>query len=101
MLEKNLDRTIRIIREKNIDILLAGMKLPPNLGPVYTTQFSKFYPKIADRHNIPLIPFFLEGVAGDARYNLSDRMHPNPEGYRRILDTIYPYVLEVIKGEKG
>jgi len=97
VLEKNLDRTITIIREKNIDVLLAGMKLPPNLGPVYTTQFTKVYPKIADRHGIPLIPFFLESVAGHARYNLPDRMHPNPEGYRRILDTIYPYVLAVIK----
>ena len=38
-------------------------------------------------------------MAGDARYNLSDRMHPNPEGYRRILEYIYPYVLAVIKGE--
>ena len=97
VLEKNLDRTITIIREKNIGILLAGMKLPPNLWPVYTARFSNVYPKIADRHGIALIPFFLESVAGDARYNLPDRMHPNPEGYRRILDTIYPYVLEVVK----
>jgi len=101
VLEKNLDRTISIIREKNIDILLAGMKMPPNLGPVYTTQFSRVYPKIADRHGILLIPFFLESVAGNTRYSLPDRMHPNPEGYRRIVDDIYPYVLAVIKGEKN
>ena len=77
------------------------MKIPPNLGPAHTARFAKVYPKIADKHHIPLIPFFLESVAGDARYNLSDRIHPNPEGYRRILDIIYPYVLEVIKDEKG
>ena len=101
VLEKNLDGIVTTIKTHGIGILLAGMKIPPNLGPVYTARFAKVYPKIAKKHHIPLIPFFLESVAGDARYNLSDRMHPNPEGYRRILDYIYPYVLEVIKSEKG
>ena len=75
--------------------------MPPNLGPAYTARFAGVYPKIAEKHHILLMPFFLESVAGDARYNLPDRMHPNPEGYRRIVDTIYPYVLEIIKDEKG
>jgi acyl-CoA thioesterase-1 len=96
LLEKNLDEIVTTIKDNGIGILLAGMKMPPNLGPVHTARFAKIYPKIAEKHTITLIPFFLEGVAGDARYNLSDRMHPNPEGYRRVLDTIYPYVLEVI-----
>ena len=97
VLEKNLDEIITTIQANGIALLLAGMKMPPNLGPVYTARFSNVYPRLADKHDIPLIPFFLESVAGDARYNLSDRMHPNPEGYRRILDTLYPYVLGVIK----
>ena len=98
VLEKNLDRIITIIKAHDIDILLAGMKIPPNLGPVHTARFSSVYPDIAHKHHIPLIPFFLESVAGDTRYNLPDRLHPNPEGYRRILENIYPYVLAVIKG---
>ncbi len=97
VLEKNLDEIITTIKTSGIGILLAGMKIPPNLGPAHTARFAKVYPRIAKKHNIPLIPFFLESVAGDARYNLSDQIHPNPEGYRRILDIIYPYVLEVIK----
>ena len=102
VLEKNLDKIVRTIQTHDIGILLAGMKLPPNLGPVHTARFSKVYPKIAQKHDIPLIPFFLEGVAGKARYNQADHMHPNPEGYQRVLDTIYPYVLEVInKGFEG
>lgn len=101
VLEKNLDKIVTTIKAHGIGILLAGMKIPPNLGPAHTAHFAKVYPKIADKHHIPLIPFFLESVAGDARYNLPDRIHPNPEGYRRILDIIYPYVLEVIKDEKG
>ena len=101
VLEKNLDGIITIIKANGIEILLAGMKIPPNLGPLHTARFGNVFPRIADKHRVPLIPFFLESVAGDARYNLSDRMHPNPEGYRRILEYIYPYVLAVIKGEKG
>lgn len=100
VLEKNLDEIVTIIKANGIAILLAGMKMPPNLGPVHTTRFSNVYPKIARKHDVPLIPFFLESVAGDARYNLSDRMHPNPEGYRRILDDIYPHVLAVIERKK-
>ncbi len=101
VLEKNLDEIITIVKSSGIKILLAGMKMPPNLGPVHTARFSNVYPKIADKHHIVLIPFFLESVAGKTRYNLPDRMHPNAEGYRRILDDIYPHVLVVIKGEKG
>ena len=97
VLEKNLDQIITTIKAAGIAVVLAGMKLPPNLGLNYTMRFSKVYPRIADKYAIPLIPFFLKSVAGDVRYNLSDRMHPNPEGYRRIVDDIYPYVVDVIK----
>lgn len=100
VLEKNLDEIITIIKSSGIKILLAGMKMPPNLGPVHTARFSNVYPKIADKHHIFLIPFFLESVAGKTRYNLPDRMHPNAEGYRRILDDIYPYVLALIEPKK-
>jgi len=97
VLEKNLDQIVKKIKANGTRVLLAGMKLPPNLGPVYTARFAKVYPKIASKHDIPLIPFFLEPVAGDTRYNLPDRLHPNAEGYRRILSYLYPYVLETIK----
>ena len=100
LLEKNLDEIVTIVKANGIDILLAGMKMPPNLGPAHTARFSSVYPKIARKHQIPLMPFFLESVAGNPRYNLPDRMHPNPEGYRRILDDIYPHVLAVIKEKK-
>jgi acyl-CoA thioesterase I len=97
VLEKNLEHIIHTIQSHDIGILLAGMKLPPNLGPVYTARFAKVYPNVAQKYDIPLIPFFLEGVAGKARYNQADRMHPNPEGYQRILEYIYPYVVAFIR----
>jgi acyl-CoA thioesterase-1 len=97
LLRKNLDEIVSIIKANNIDIILAGMKMFPNLGPEYTPAFSKVYPEIAQKHEIPLIPFFLEGVAGQTQFNQRDRIHPNPEGTLRIVDHIYPYVLKSVK----
>jgi acyl-CoA thioesterase I len=101
LIQENIDRVVTILRENGINVLLAGMRMPPNLGRDYTTRFADLYKKIADKHEIPLMPFFLKSVAGERRYILSDGIHPNAEGYRLILDDIYPYVVDVIKSEKG
>jgi len=97
VLRKNLDRIISVIRADNIAVILCGMKMLPNLGPVFTRAFTDIYPEMAQKHAIPLIPFFLEGVAGERQYNQPDGLHPTAEGYRRIVDQIYPYVLTAIK----
>jgi acyl-CoA thioesterase-1 len=97
ILRKNLDRIISVIKANNIKVLLCGMRILPNMGPEYSKAFMSVYPEIAKKHGIPLIPFFLEGVGGDPRFNQPDRLHPNATGYRRIVDHIYPYVLDVIK----
>jgi len=97
VLRKNLDRLISVIKSNNIAVILCGMKMLPNLGPVFTQAFTDIYPEIARKHTIPLIPFFLEGVAGDPQYNQPDRLHPTTEGYRRIVDYIYPTVLGAIQ----
>jgi acyl-CoA thioesterase-1 len=70
----------------------------PNLGPEYVKAFARIYPEVARKYAIPLMPFFLEDVAGDPRFNQPDGLHPTAKGYRRIVDHIYPYVLDVIKG---
>jgi acyl-CoA thioesterase-1 len=97
VLRKNLDRIVSIIEASHIKVLLCGMKMLPNLGPEYVTAFSRIYPEIARKYEIPLVPFFLEGVAGDPRFNQPDGLHPTAKGYRRIVDHIYPFVLDVIK----
>jgi acyl-CoA thioesterase I len=100
VLRKNLDRIVSIIKAHHIKVLLCGMKMLPNLGPEYVKAFARVYPEVARKYDIPLVPFFLEGVAGDPRLNQPDGIHPTAAGYRRIVDHIYPYVLEVIKGRK-
>jgi acyl-CoA thioesterase-1 len=97
ILRKNLDRIVSVIKANNIEVILCGMKMLPNLGPEYSNAFTRIYPEIAQKHAIPLVPFFLEGVAGDPRFNQPDRLHPTSKGYRRIVDHIYPYVLNVVK----
>ncbi len=97
ILRKNLDRIVSVIKASNIEVLLCGMKILPNMGPEYSKAFTHVYPEIAQKHAISLIPFFLEGVAGNPRFNQPDRSHPTAKGYRCIVDHIYPYVLNVIK----
>lgn len=101
VLRKNLDRIVAVIKSNNIAVILCGMKMLPNLGPVFTQAFTDIYPETARKHAIPLIPFFLEGVAGNPQYNQPDRLHPTAEGYRRIVDHIYPDVLSAIKNLPG
>jgi len=97
VLRTNLDRIVSIIKSNGVAVILCGMQMLSNLGPEFTQAFAGIYPEIAQKHAIPLIPFFLEGVAGDPQYNQTDRLHPTAEGYRRVVDHIYPHVLAVVE----
>ncbi|WP_300464357.1 arylesterase [Desulfobacula sp.] len=91
---RNLDKTIVLAKEKNIRVILAGMKLPPNYGLEYARAFQAVYVRLADQHKIPFIPFLLKDVAGRVSLNQSDGIHPNREGHRIIAATVFPYILE-------
>ena len=96
LLRSNLDRLLSKIKEHRIRVVLGGMKMLPNLGPAYARDFEDVYPEIAKKHGITLVPFFLEGVAGETEFNQSDGIHPTSKGYAIIVDHLYPYVLEII-----
>jgi len=91
-LERNLSRTIERARGRGVRVILAGMEAPPNLGPAYTSAFRAVYRDLASRHGVALIPFLLDGVAGDARLNQADGIHPNAAGSKRVADLAWPYV---------
>jgi acyl-CoA thioesterase I len=88
---KNLQAIIEKVRSKNpkVKIVIAGMMVPPNLGPEYTTNFKKIFPELARQNNATLIPFLLQDVAGFEKLNLSDGIHPNPEGHRIVANNVY------------
>jgi acyl-CoA thioesterase-1 len=88
-LRKNLATIIERAQAAGLAVILAGMEAPPNNGPDYTARFRRVYPDLAGTYRVPLIPFLLEGVAGDAALNQADGIHPNPEGARRVADTVW------------
>jgi len=94
---KNIDETVRILKENHVLVVLAGMKMFTNLGRSYTNAFGALYPAVANKHGLILIPFFLEGVAGDPALNQGDGIHPIAEGYRIIIGRIEPYVHQAIR----
>jgi acyl-CoA thioesterase-1 len=88
-LKKNLASIIERGQQAGLTVILAGMEAPPNNGPDYTARFRRVYPDLARTYKVPLIPFLLDGVAGDSALNQADGIHPNPEGARRVADTVW------------
>ncbi len=94
--EKNLDAMITKLKEKNVEVLLAGMMAPPNMGVAYGKAFNDIYAKLADKHEIALYPFFLDGVVADPKLNQADGIHPTKEGISVIVEKIMPSVQNLI-----
>lgn len=86
--EKNLSSVIEKAQQRGITVILAGMKMPTNMGEPYRTHFENIFPKIAKKYSIKLIPFILEGVGGRPEFNLPDGIHPNPKGHEIMAKTI-------------
>jgi acyl-CoA thioesterase-1 len=94
----NLEEIITTIETNDSDLILAGMQIYDNLGKEYVAGFKDIYPRMADKYSIPLIPFFLENVAGNTELNQADMIHPNAKGYEIIVaKNILPSVLEYLE----
>jgi len=94
--EQNLEKMIKIIQDKNINIILAGMVASPSNGLGYKKKFDKAFPNLAKKYDIQLIPFLLDGVALKPELNLSDGMHPNEKGVLIISETIKKSVIKIL-----
>jgi acyl-CoA thioesterase-1 len=88
-LQANLATIIERAQQKHLKVVLAGIEAPPNYGEDYTARFRAVYPALAKKYNVPLIPFLLAGVAGDASLNQSDGIHPNSRGARIVADLVW------------
>ena len=97
--KENLQAMIDTVRSKNNDtrIILTGMQIPPNLGQEYTAEFRQIFIDLAEENQLPLIPFLLEGVAGNPELNLPDGIHPNIEGHRIVADNVWKILEPVIR----
>jgi acyl-CoA thioesterase-1 len=95
--KSNLDRIITTLKAGGAEVLLAGMLAPRNLGEPYTRAFDAIYPELAAKHGLLLYPFFLDGVALNAKLNLDDGLHPNSRGVAEITKKILPSVEQLIE----
>lgn len=92
--EKNLQAIIDKVKAKypNVAIVIAGMQVPPNMGPDYTAKFRQIFPALAKKNNATLIPFLLEDVAGNEKLNLQDGIHPNAEGHKIVAENVFQII---------
>lgn len=95
----NLQAMIDAVRQENpsTSIVLAGMQIPPNMGPEYTSGFRDLFPELAAKNNTALIPFLLQDVGGVPELNQPDGIHPTREGHQIIADNIFPVILETLR----
>ncbi|MGH6945048.1 MAG: arylesterase [Geminicoccaceae bacterium] len=92
-MEHNLDAILTRLQAEHIKVLLAGMLAPPNLGREYGEAFAAVFPRLAEKHHVPLYPFFLDGVAGHPGLTQPDGVHPTAEGIAVIVSRILPTVI--------
>ena len=96
----NLETIVQRLQAAGVTVILAGMKLPPNYGKDYTARFAAVYPELAKKYRVPLMPFFLEGVAAREAMNQADGIHPTEAGYRAIVEnllkTLQPFLLKPV-----
>ncbi|WP_407186578.1 arylesterase [Bradyrhizobium centrosematis] len=83
---------IQRLRARKIAVMLCGMLAPPNLGADYAARFNAIYPDVAKQFDVPLYPFFLDGVAADAKLNQGDGIHPTAAGVDVIVEKLMPMV---------
>lgn len=92
--QKNLADAIEYAQAQKVRVILGGLYMPPNYGKDYTDKFKKMYSDLAGKYKLTFIPFILDKVGGDPKYNLADGIHPNEAGHQIIAETIF----DVLKG---
>lgn len=93
---KNLNAMIQQAKKSKVKVLLLGMKIPPNYGFKYSQQFSENYQTLAKKHEIPRVPFFLEGVAGNPNLIQADGIHPTAKAQPKLLENVWPTLKQML-----
>lgn len=93
---KNIEAIVSRLRERGVEVLVAGMMAPRNLGEDYAAAFDPIFADVAGAHDALLYPFFLEGVAMKPELNLADGMHPTGEGVSVIVANVLPLVQDLV-----
>ena len=96
--KKNLQAIIDKVKVKNpaVKVVVVGMMVPPNMGGTYSTQFNAVFPEIAKKNKATLMPFLLDGVAGNEKLNQADGIHPNPEGHKIVATNVTKILMPLL-----
>ena len=92
MIQKNLAQLIQQSQKANATVVVLGMKMPPNYGTAYSKAFENNYKVVSQQYKVKLLPFFLEGVAGNKSLMQKDLVHPNGKAQPILLNLAYPYI---------
>ncbi|OTG59793.1 arylesterase [Acinetobacter sp. ANC 3903] len=92
LIQKNLATLVQHSLKANAKVIVLGMKIPPNYGTAYSKAFEKNYKIVSQQHHVPLLPFFLEGVAGKKSLMQADLVHPTAQAQSILLNNVYPYI---------
>jgi acyl-CoA thioesterase I len=97
--KENLQKIIDKVKDKFPDtrIILAGMRIPTRMGNIDNKEFQKIFPDLAEKNNIPLIPFLLDGVGGESKLNQGDGLHPTAEGYKIVTENVWKVLKDQLK----
>lgn len=99
-LQRNLAEIIERAQARGVTVLLAGMEAPPNYGRDYIVSFHKVYPALAATYRVALVPFLLQGVAGDATLNQRDGIHPSAAGARLMADNVWSLLKPIAEARR-
>jgi acyl-CoA thioesterase I len=99
-MKKNLAQIIEAAQQRNIQVVLAGMEAPPNLGATYATQFRQAFRELANQYQLPFIPFVLDGVGGRVEFNQADGIHPNAAGEKIMTENVWRVLEPLLAAQK-
>lgn len=97
VIESNLASMIEKVQGSGARAVLVGMQIPPNYGQRYTEMFANIYPKLSDRYDTDLVPFFLDGIYNEDNLMQADGIHPTEEAQGRLLDNVWPVIRPILQ----
>lgn len=97
LMERNLLQMVSVANDAGAKVILLGMKIPPNYGKTYTQSFEKVFTNVSRSTGSALLPFFLEGVGGNASLMQKDGIHPVAQAQKRLLDNVWPLIVRELK----
>ena len=96
MMKQDLQWMIQTAETSQVKVLLVGMRMPPNYGPLYTNEFEQVFTSLAEDEGVAFVPFFLEGVITQPEWMQADALHPNANGQMRLLENIWSQLLSIL-----